>query len=111
MHREQNAEQDVLVVFSQWTKIFNGFIPVGRIGELARVAVLVRKLPRRKGLWATLVGTVFAHRVFDIVPVLMLILYVVVTAKVPAWAISILLGIIGVGGASMIGMMSAPGML
>jgi uncharacterized membrane protein YbhN (UPF0104 family) len=74
----------------------NATLP-GRIGELARVAVLVRKLPRRKGLWATLVGTVLAHRVFDIVPVLILILYVVVTAKVPAWAIGILIGIVGVG--------------
>ena len=45
----------------------------GRIGELARVAVLTRKLPKRKGLWATLVGTVFAHRVFDLVPVVLLI--------------------------------------
>ena len=68
-----------------------------RIGELARVAVLTRKLPKRIGLWATLVGTVLAHRVFDLVPVLLLILYVVVTAKVPAWAITILLGVVGVG--------------
>ncbi len=89
-----------LTVFSAFSVgLFANAVLPGRIGELARVAVLVRKLPRRKGLWATLVGTVFAHRVFDIVPVLMLILYVVLTAKVPAWAISILLGIIGVGGA------------
>jgi uncharacterized membrane protein YbhN (UPF0104 family) len=69
----------------------------GRIGELARVAVLTRKLPRRKGLWATLVGTVLAHRVFDVVPVLLLILYVLVTAKVPAWAITILIAVVGIG--------------
>jgi uncharacterized membrane protein YbhN (UPF0104 family) len=89
-----------MTVFSAFSVgLFANAVLPGRIGELARVAVLVRKLPRRKGLWATLVGTVLAHRVFDIVPVLMLMLYVVVTAKVPAWAISILLGIIGVGGA------------
>jgi uncharacterized protein (TIRG00374 family) len=87
-----------ITVFSAFSVgLFANAVLPGRIGELARVAVLVRKLPRRKGLWATLVGTVLAHRLFDIVPVLMLILYVVVTAKVPAWAISILLGIIGVG--------------
>jgi uncharacterized protein (TIRG00374 family) len=74
----------------------NAVLP-GRIGELARVAVLTRKLPRRRGIWATLVGTVFAHRVFDLVPVLLLILYVVITAKVPAWAITILLIVVGVG--------------
>ena len=48
---------------------------------------------RRKGLWATLVGTVFAHRVFDLVPVVLLILYVVVTAKIPAWAITSLVAL------------------
>jgi uncharacterized protein (TIRG00374 family) len=87
-----------LTVFSAFSVgLFANAVLPGRIGELARVAVLVRKLPRRKGLWATLVGTVLAHRVFDIVPVLLLILYVLVTAKVPAWAITILVGIVGVG--------------
>ena len=87
-----------ILVFSAFSVgLFANAVLPGRIGELARDAVLTRKLPRRKGLWATLVGTVFAHRVFDVVPVLLLILYVVITAKIPAWAISILLGIVGVG--------------
>jgi uncharacterized protein (TIRG00374 family) len=86
------------LVFSAFSVgLFANAVLPGRIGELARVAVLTRKLPRRKGLWATLVGTVFAHRVFDIVPVLLLILYVVVTAKIPAWAISSLLAAVGIG--------------
>jgi uncharacterized protein (TIRG00374 family) len=74
----------------------NAVLP-GRIGELARVAVLVRKLPRRRGLWATLVGTVFAHRVFDLVPVVFLILYVLVTAKIPAWASTSLVVVVAAG--------------
>ena len=87
-----------LTVFSAFSVgLFANAVLPGRIGELARVAVLVRKLPRRRGLWATLVGTVLAHRVFDLVPVLMLIGYVVLTAKVPAWAISILIGIVAAG--------------
>jgi uncharacterized protein (TIRG00374 family) len=86
------------LVFSAFSVgLFANAVLPGRIGELARVAVLTRKLPRRQGLWATLVGTVFAHRVFDLAPVLLLILYVVVFAKVPAWAITILLVIVGVG--------------
>jgi uncharacterized protein (TIRG00374 family) len=86
------------LVFSAFSVgLFANAVLPGRIGELARVAVLTRKLPRRQGLWATLVGTVFAHRVFDLAPVLLLILYVVVAAKVPAWAITILLVIVGVG--------------
>jgi uncharacterized protein (TIRG00374 family) len=63
----------------------NATLP-GRIGELARVAVLANRLPRRRGLWATLAGTVFAHRVFDLIVVLGLVLYVVSTAEVPRWA-------------------------
>lgn len=87
-----------LTVFSAFSVgLFANAVLPGRIGELARVAVLTRKLPRRRGLWATLVGTVLAHRVFDVVPVLMLILYVLVTAKVPAWAITILLAVVGLG--------------
>ena len=88
------------LVFSAFSVgLFANAVLPGRIGELARVAVLTRKLPRRRGLWATLVGTVFAHRVFDLVPVLILILYVVRTAKIPAWAITSLLVFVGVGAA------------
>ena len=87
-----------LLVFSAFSVgLFANAVLPGRIGELARVAVLNRKLPRRRGTWATLVGTVFAHRVFDLVPVVLLVLYVVVTAKIPAWAITSLLVVVGVG--------------
>ena len=87
-----------LLVFSAFSVgLFANAVLPGRIGELARVAVLTRKLPRRRGTWATLVGTVFAHRVFDLVPVVLLILYVVRTAKIPAWAITSLLVFVGVG--------------
>jgi uncharacterized protein (TIRG00374 family) len=76
----------------------NAVLP-GRIGEFARVAVLNRKLPgaRRDGSWATLAGTVFAHRVFDIVPVALLIVYVLATAKIPQWAITSLIAVVSVG--------------
>jgi len=87
-----------ILVFSAFSVgLFANAVLPGRIGELARVAVLNRKLPRRRGLWATLVGTVFAHRVFDVVPVVMLILYVVATAKIPAWASTSLIVFVGVG--------------
>jgi uncharacterized protein (TIRG00374 family) len=90
----------IILVFSAFSVgLFANAVLPGRIGELARVAVLTRKLERRRGLWATLVGTVFAHRVFDLVPVLFLGLYVVRTAKIPAWAITSLLLFIGVGAA------------
>jgi uncharacterized protein (TIRG00374 family) len=71
----------------------------GRIGELARVAVLTRRLPRGEGFTATLVGTVFAHRLFDLVPALLLVAYVLFTAKIPHWALTslVLVAAIGVG--------------
>jgi uncharacterized membrane protein YbhN (UPF0104 family) len=65
----------------------NAVLP-GRIGEVARVAVLTRRAGKRKGVWATLLGTVFAHRVFDLFPVLGLIAFVLVTARLPQWAMA-----------------------
>ena len=87
-----------LLVFSAFSVgLFANAVLPGRIGELARVAVLTRKLPRRRGLWATLVGTVFAHRVFDIVPVVLLVIYVLITAGIPGWALGSLAAAIGIG--------------
>ena len=65
----------------------NAALP-GRIGELARVAVLRRRLPHGSGTSATLVGTVFAHRLFDVFPALLLVGYVLTTAKIPSWAVT-----------------------
>ena len=74
----------------------NAVLP-GRIGELARVAVLTRRMERRRRSWATLVGTVVAHRMFDLIPIGLLILYVLVTAKIPAWAYSSLVAVVSIG--------------
>ncbi|HEY7794019.1 MAG TPA: lysylphosphatidylglycerol synthase transmembrane domain-containing protein [Gaiellaceae bacterium] len=63
----------------------NAVLP-GRIGELARVAVLRRRLPHGPGTSGALVGTVFAHRLFDLFPALLLVVYVLSTAKIPHWA-------------------------
>jgi uncharacterized membrane protein YbhN (UPF0104 family) len=76
----------------------NAALP-GRIGELARVGVLSRHMPKRRGLWATLVGTVVAHRIFDLIPITMLVLYVLVTAKIPAWAYSTIVAVVSIGAA------------
>jgi uncharacterized protein (TIRG00374 family) len=88
------------LVFSAFSVgLFANAVLPGRIGELARVAVLTRKVPGRRGAWATLVGTVFAHRVFDLVPVVLLIVYVLITAKIPHWAITSLVAFVAVGSA------------
>jgi uncharacterized membrane protein YbhN (UPF0104 family) len=77
--------------------LFANVVLPGRIGELARVVVLTRRVERRKGVWATLVGTVFAHRIFDLFPVLALIGYVLATAKIPHWALTSLAAVLSVG--------------
>jgi uncharacterized protein (TIRG00374 family) len=87
-----------MLVFSAFSVgLFANAVLPGRVGELARVAVLTRKMPERKGAWATLVGTVFAHRVFDIVPVMLLILYVVSTATIPHAARATLVAVSTIG--------------
>jgi len=85
------------LVFSAFSVgLFANAVLPGRIGELARVAVLDRKLPRR-GAWPTLIGTVFAHRVFDLVAAMLLIVFVVSTAHIPDWAVTSLIGVVVAG--------------
>ena len=74
----------------------NAALP-GRVGELARVAVLSRHMERGRGATATLLGTVFAHRVFDLFPALVLIAYVLLTAEIPHWAVTSLVLVAGLG--------------
>ena len=75
----------------------NAVLP-GRIGELARVAVLARRVQRGEGVTGRLLGTVFAHRLFDVVPALLLTAFVLATARVPRWAVTSLeiVAVIGV---------------
>jgi len=74
----------------------NAVLPA-RAGELARVAVLRRHLPGRPGTSATLLGTVFAHRLFDLFPIALLVAYVLATAKIPHWAVTgiVVVGLVG----------------
>lgn len=86
------------LVFSAFSVgLFANAVLPGRVGELARVAVVQRKTLERRGLWATLVGTVFAHRIFDVVPVVGLIFYTLATAQIPAWATSSLVVVVAAG--------------
>lgn len=73
----------------------NAALP-GRVGEFGRVAVLSRKV-RRPGAWATITGTVFAHRMFDVVASVGLVLYVLYAAELPDWAIPGVAIVLGIG--------------
>ncbi|MGH3132622.1 MAG: lysylphosphatidylglycerol synthase transmembrane domain-containing protein [Gaiellaceae bacterium] len=75
----------------------NAIVP-GRLGELARVATLRRHLSDAPpGTTVTLVGTVFAHRLFDLVPATLLVTWVLLTAEVPHWAVVATLIVVAVG--------------
>jgi uncharacterized protein (TIRG00374 family) len=85
------------LVFSAFSVgLFANAVLPGRIGEIARVAVLNRRLPQERA-WAPLLGTVFAHRVFDLVAVIALIVYVVFTAHIPDWAVTSLIVVVVAG--------------
>ena len=86
-------------VFSAFSVgLFANAVLPGRVGELARVAVLRRRMPGRKGTTARLVGSVFAHRMFDLFPALTLVIWVLFTAKIPGWALTSILLALAVGG-------------
>ena len=74
----------------------NAVLPA-RAGEIARVAVLRRRLPLGSGTTAILVGTVFAHRLFDLFPVLALVGYTLETAKIPGWALTSIELLVAIG--------------
>jgi uncharacterized protein (TIRG00374 family) len=77
------------LVFSAFAVgLFANAVLPGRVGELARVAVLRRRMAGRKGATATLVGSVFAHRMFDVFPAGTLVIWVLLTAKIPNWALT-----------------------
>ncbi len=77
--------RDVLSAFS--VGLLGNVVLPARAGEVARIAVLARRLGRRTGVWATVVGTVVAYRLLDLLPSLALIVYVLVSAPIPHWAL------------------------
>jgi len=94
----QQQPRLVHVLSSFGVGLFANAVVPGRLGELARVATLRRHLPNAPaGTSATLVGTVFAHRLFDLVPATILVTWVLLTAEVPHWALVALMIVAAVG--------------
>ena len=87
------------LVFSAFcVGLFANAVLPGRVGEIARAAVLRRRLGGRpKGTTATLIGSVFAHRMFDLFPTLTLVVWVLLAAQIPQWAYLTLGLAIGIG--------------
>jgi uncharacterized protein (TIRG00374 family) len=86
------------LVFSAFcVGLFANAVLPGRVGEIARAAVLRRRLPGRKGATATLIGSVFAHRMFDLFPTVTLVVWVLIAADIPQWAFLTIGLAIGIG--------------
>jgi len=78
-----------MLVFSAFCVGLLGNVVIpGRVGEVARVAVLARRMPDRQAAWGRLLGSVVAHRMFDLFPVTALVVWVVIAAGLPHWAIT-----------------------
>jgi uncharacterized membrane protein YbhN (UPF0104 family) len=93
----EKPHPSLMLVFSAFSVgLFANAVLPGRIGELARVAVLNRRM-RQPGAWARLLGTVFAHRVFDLFAVIALVVYVMLTTHIPDWAVTSLIAVVVVG--------------
>jgi uncharacterized protein (TIRG00374 family) len=98
-------DQALPVPQPRWRTVFSAFsvgllanvAAPGRIGELARVPVLTRHLGRGRGTWATIVGTIFAHRLFDVAAAVPLVVFVLFTARLPDWASHAIAIAFGVG--------------
>jgi len=86
------------LVFSAFcVGLFANAVLPGRVGEIARAAVLRRRMPGRKGTTATLIGSVFAHRMFDLFPTVTLVVWVLIAADIPQWAFLTIGLAIGIG--------------
>ena len=86
------------LVFSAFcVGLFANAVLPGRVGEIARAAVLRRRMPGRTGATATLIGSVFAHRMFDLFPTITLVVWVLLAADIPGWAYLTLGLAIGIG--------------
>lgn len=74
----------------------NAVLP-GRVGEIARMAVLARYIPQGRTTWASIFGSTFAHRMFDVPPTIGLVLYVLFAARIPQWAMPGVEVVLGIG--------------
>jgi uncharacterized protein (TIRG00374 family) len=96
--REENQPRFLDVLSAFGVGLFANAALPGRLGELARVATLRRHLPGAPpGTSAALVGTVIAHRLFDLVPATIMVVWVLATAEVPHWAVVAILIAAAVG--------------
>jgi uncharacterized membrane protein YbhN (UPF0104 family) len=63
----------------------NAVLP-GRVGEVARVAVMTKHVPNGQAVWGSILGSIVAHRLFDVIPIVGLVIWVIVAARIPSWA-------------------------
>jgi len=90
------AHRDVFSAFAVGM-VANVALP-GRVGEFARVGVVSRHIPDGASRWPAVAGSIFAHRVLDVIPTAGLAIYVLIVARLPGWADTGVYVVLGVGG-------------
>ena len=80
----------------------NAVLP-GRVGEVARVAVMAKHVPNGGQTWGTILGSIVAHRLFDVIPTIGLVIWVLVAARIPGWALPGVEIILGIGALLIVG--------
>ena len=63
------------------------------------MAVVARHVPHGRTTWASIFGSTFAHRLFDLPPTVGLVIYVLMASRIPRWAESGVEIVLAVGGA------------
>ena len=79
----------------------NAVLP-GRVGEFTRVAVISRRLPHGSTTWPSVAGSIFAHRVLDVIPIAGLAIFILAAARLPSFAVPGLGLVLGIGGVFLI---------
>jgi phosphatidylinositol alpha-mannosyltransferase len=84
----------------------NALLP-GRLGEVAKMAVVCRRTSGARATWAAVGGSILAHRLLDAVPLSGLALFVLLSSGIPGWAVSgvlaaVLIGMAALGAAAIV---------
>jgi uncharacterized membrane protein YbhN (UPF0104 family) len=78
----------------------NALLP-GRLGEVGKMALVCGKLPAERAAWAAVGGSILAHRLLDALPLSALALFVLLSAGIPRWAVTVVLGAVLLGMAAL----------
>ena len=78
----------------------NALLP-GRLGEVGKMGLICGRVPAERATWAAVGGSIVAHRLLDALPLSALALFVLLSAGIPRWAVTVVLGAVLLGMAAL----------